>query len=196
MTIEYFNVIIVFGKEIKNDNQVNFQCPYNNLTNFNDLLEIISILFPEKKICPCFKYEIKDKKYFSSIKKNDYIKEYIKTNEIILKIYKENDKCIYESNYQKYNQKSKAEVINDLLNSYKQRENDINKIENLEKENKNYKNVLEKIKKQINECKKDNDSLKKENENYKNELEKVNNELSECKKDNSSLKKKLKKIKK
>ena len=146
MTIEYFDVVINFGKDIKNDNQVNFQCPYNNETNFNDLLEIISILFPEKKLCPCFKYEIKNENDYNSINKNENIKQYIKSNEIILKIYKENDKCKCESNYQKYNQKSKAEVINDLLNSYKQRENDINKIENLQKEN---------------------DKLQKEKENYK-----------------------------
>ena len=135
MTIKYFNVVIVFGKDIKNNNQVSFKCPYNNQTNFNDLLEIISILFPEKKLCPCTKYEIKYKRYFSSVKKNDNIKESINSNEIILKIYKENDICICESNYQKYNQKSKKEIIDDLLNSYKQRNNDINKIENLEKEN-------------------------------------------------------------
>ena len=150
MTIEYFNVIIVFGKEIKNNNQVNFQCPYNNETNFNDLLEIISILFPEKKLCPCFKYEIKGKKNdYNSINKNDNIKEYINSinsNEIILKIYKENDICICESNYQKYNQKTKKEIIDDLLNSYRQRNNDINKIENLQKEF---------------------DKLQKEKENYK-----------------------------
>ena len=50
MRIGYFDVVIIFGKEIKNDNQVSFKCPYNNQTNFNDLLEIISILFPEQKI--------------------------------------------------------------------------------------------------------------------------------------------------
>ena len=122
MTIEYFNVIIVFGKEIKNDNQVNFQCPYNNLTNFNDLLEIISIHFPEKKICPCSKYEIKGKENdYNFINKNDNIKEYINSinsNEIILKIYKENDVCKCESNYQKYYQKTKKEIIDDLINFF------------------------------------------------------------------------------
>ena len=70
MTIEYFDVTIIFGKEIKKNNQIIFQCPYNNKTNFNDLFEIISILFPEQKICPCFKYEIKNQIYFSSIIKN------------------------------------------------------------------------------------------------------------------------------
>jgi len=100
MAIEYFNVIMIFGKDIKINNQVSFQCPYNNQTNLNDLLEIISILFPEKKLCPCFKYET----YFNSINKNDNIKEYINSinsNEIILRIYKENEGCTCELNYQK-----------------------------------------------------------------------------------------------
>ena len=113
MTIEYFDVTIIFGKEIKENNQIIFKCPYNNQTNFNDLFEIISILFPEQKLCLCFKYEIKNKTYFISINKNDNIKEYInsiKTKEIILKIYKENEKCICELNYQK----SKKENIDDL----------------------------------------------------------------------------------
>ena len=196
MRIGYFDVVIIFGKEIKNDNQVSFKCPYNNQTNFNDLLEIISILFPEKKICPCSKYEIKGKENdYNSINKNDNIKEYInsiKTKEIILKIYKENEKCICELNYQK----SKKENIDELLNSYKGRNNVINKIENLLKEidklQKDIKNLIEEIKTFLNECEKNNHSLNKENENNKIELEKVNNELSECKKDNDSLKKETK----
>jgi hypothetical protein len=54
MTIEYFEVEINFGKEFRKNNQFSFQCPYNNQTNFNDLLEIISILFPEKKTLSMF----------------------------------------------------------------------------------------------------------------------------------------------
>ena len=191
MTIEYFDVTIIFGKEIKENNQIIFKCPYNNQTNFNDLFEIISLLFPEQKLCLCFKYEIKNKTYFISINKNDNIKEYInsiKPNNIILKIYKENYKCICELNYQEYEQKSKKEVIDNLLNSYKKINNYINENEKLKKENKNYKNDLERFKNFLNNFKKNNDSLKIENENYKKELEKVNNDLSEYKKNNDPLK--------
>ena len=70
MTIEYFEVGINFGKEFRKNNQFSFQCPYNSRTNFNDLLQIISMLFPDQKLCPCFKYEIENEKTkFNSYKR-------------------------------------------------------------------------------------------------------------------------------
>ena len=180
MIIEYFDIRIIFEKEIKNDNEVSFKCPYNNETNFNDLLEIISILFPELKICPCSKYEIKNKIYFKSINKNDNIKEYIysiKSNEITLKIYKENDKCICESNYQKYNQKTKKDVIDDLINSYKE----IIEIKILKNENENYEKEFEKFKTIFIKNEKNNNPLKKEIKDYIDKINKILEEKKELK---------------
>ncbi len=181
MIIESFEIGLNFDKKYGKNNQFSFQCPYNNQTNFNDLLEIISILFPEKKLCPCFKYEIeKEKKTFISINKSDNIKEYIKSinsNAISLKIYKDK-KCNCQSYYEKYNQKPKKEVIDDLFNFQKQTEIYIN-------ENNNYKTAIEDLKKDLNEIKKENESTKK---NMEKDLENLQNKVNEIEKENKQLK--------
>ena len=72
--------------------------------------------------------------------------EYFDVTIIFGKEIKENNKCKCESNYQKYNQKPKKEVINDLLKYNNQINIYIDDIERLKKENENYKKELEKVK--------------------------------------------------
>ncbi len=144
--------------------QFSFQCPYSIQTNFNDLLEIISILFPSQNLCPCFQYEIeKEKQTFISINKSDNIKEYINSinsNVISLKIYKDKI-CNCQSNYENYNQKTKKEVIDDLFNFQNQTESYINENKNFKKEIEIYKKEFEKLKNALIKGKESNEYTKK-----------------------------------
>ena len=109
MTIGTFEVLIIFGDKQSKNNQNSFICPYNiEESNFEYLFEIITMLFPEKNICPCFKYEIQNNNKFIPIKKNEKMKDYINDSGITLKIYKEDNK---DCNYKSYYPKSKKEIL-------------------------------------------------------------------------------------
>ena len=56
MSIDIFDLSIQFNNQ---NQKYNFKFPYiNNQTNYKNLFDIISILFPNEKICSCFKYNI------------------------------------------------------------------------------------------------------------------------------------------
>ena len=113
MTIGTFEVLIIFGDKQNKNNQNSFTCPYNiEESTFEYLFEIITMIFPEKKICPCFKYEIQRNNTFNRIENHEKIKDYITNSGITIKIYQEDNKnCDYKSYYQK----SKKEIIDKLL---------------------------------------------------------------------------------
>ena len=140
MTIDTFEVLIIFGDKQNKNNQNSFICPYNiEENNFEYLFEIITMIFPEKKICPCFKYEIQKNNKFSPIEKNRKIKDCINDSKITLKIYKQDKN---DCNFKSYYQKSKKEIIDTFF----QYINNFNSNHlNLIKEKENYKMKIIKL---------------------------------------------------
>ena len=147
MSIDTIDVSINFDKYLNKNKKYSFICPYINETTLENLFEIISILFPNQNICPCFKYEIENDGKYYLIDKNKTINEYIDEydlNKISLKIYNEIHKSC---NFQSYYQKSKREIIEFILNYQ-------NNINTLKKENEN-------VKININVLTQENENLKK-----------------------------------
>ena len=106
MTIDILDIKVNFGEKSKQNNQISFKCPYNKEeTNFNDLFKIISILFPNERLCSCFKYEIENssKEFEKNQKVNEYINS-INLRNLSFNIYKNNNK---ECNCELYYKKSK-----------------------------------------------------------------------------------------
>ena len=94
----YYWCSINFGKYLNKDKKYSFIYPYINKTSLENLFEIISILFPNHNICPCFKYENENDGKYYLIDKNKTINEYIdeyNLNKISLKFYNEIYKSIF-----------------------------------------------------------------------------------------------------
>ena len=64
-----------FDKNFNKNKNYRFTFPFNNETTFGNLFEMISILFPNQKLCACFKYEIE--KIMRNIYQSIKIKQYI-----------------------------------------------------------------------------------------------------------------------
>ena len=121
-SVDTFDLRISFN--IKGKNYYDFKCPYiKNQTTFENLFEIISILFPNEKICPCFKYEIENNRKYFQIDKSKKINEYFndkyqsynyRSKELVIKIYNEqysHDLCKYKKMYLN----SKREIIDSYI---------------------------------------------------------------------------------
>ena len=78
MSIDIFDLSIKFNNQNK---KYNFKFRYiNNQTNFENLFEIISILFPNEKVCSCFKCNIINNGQIIEIQKDKKINEYFENN--------------------------------------------------------------------------------------------------------------------
>ena len=171
MSIDIFDLSIKFNNQNK---KYNFKFPYiNNQTNYENLFDIISILFPNEKICSCFKYNINNNGKIIEIQKDKKINEYFENNipRISLHIYNQylNKECYYH----KYYQKSKKEIINNIKG-----------LENKEINFEKSKNYLEQ---KINDLKNEISKLRKENDDLKNLIEKKNNIATQLNKINKNI---------
>ena len=185
----------IYNNQIKinfeNNDFFSFNYTYNNKTSFEDLLDYIAKLLPNKNICPCFSFQCLDKdnnndQYYNI--SNDYkIYTYQKYLNY-LKLLNNNDKIchcnfIIKDNYTKTKNeifKYFSDIINTLNNKIIHKKN---KIKILKKKCNHYEKkiyLLEREKEDLIEIndkqnKKVNDLINNINKSYKVKKEKFNN---------------------
>ena len=178
-----------------------FYFSFDENTTFEQLLEFVLYIFPQKNLCNCFKFQYKHDKsnkanpLYDDIDMNLKVKEFVseknyKFKPIHIYIVKNNSykECTCNSLIKDYYKKSKKELIKcfkkKLENCLNDAKNEItdnqNKIKSLEEEKKE-------LQKKLNHLEKENNSkiiaYEKENKNLKNEINELN--LSKLKNEDS-----------
>ena len=103
----------------------------NNYTSFEDLLEYVSELYPQYKICNCFKFSFSNNGQLTPIKNEDKISSYLPSIFNNLVINNHNKKCFCSPLLKELFQKSKKDIIYNSQEKINKLENDI---ENIRKE--------------------------------------------------------------
>ena len=178
---------VEFKLNIESNESISFYFTFNEKTNFKELLEYILYNFPEKDLCPCFKFQFKNDKCnqanskYIDIDINSKIKEFIRDKNYKFKpvnLYlNKNKNSMCSSSVKNYYKKLKTEIIEELNN-------------NNSFESDKFKNILTNLEKENNELKqktmnseKGKNTSELENENLKNEIKelKKNKQLYENK---------------
>ena len=168
----------------KNSEYFSFYYCYTQNSTFEDLLDFILYNFPKKNFCPCYSFtpRYKDKSSSDPINKNCKLYDYVKKEKITsyeINKNSNNAECNHSSSI-KYYQKSKSQLVADILDldkHYKQQ------IENLSSQLISLNGRIEDKKKSLKEdLEKEYEStiskLKKENEiliqSINGDIEKIN----------------------
>ena len=162
-----------------------FYYSYKENSTFLDLLEYFSYIFPELRICQCFRFQTKSysnyysKNYFQI--ENDYL--IYKYSEYLLKLEltdKNKRNCPHSNNYLKY---SKTKIISLLEGEISKLKNNNNaqteKINDLNKEKKDQEKEINDLNKEKEEKEKEINDLNKENEEKEKEINDLNKEKNE-----------------
>ena len=164
---------------IKN-NYYNCYYSYNEDTNFIDLLEYISFLFPELGICQCFEFQIftNYKNKNKNIGKNQKIFNYSSSLSNLVLVDERTGKfCLHYQNYLKYSKtyliSHFEEIINKLEKNNKSKDNEIEHL-NREKEK-----TIDSLKKEKNEQEMKINNLNREKEEKENTIDSLNKEKNE-----------------
>ena len=172
-----------------------FYYSYKENSTFLDLLEYFSYIFPELRICQCFRFQTKSysnyysKNYFQI--ENDYL--IYKYSEYLLKLEltdKNKRNCPHSNNYLKY---SKTKIISLLEGEISKLKNNNNaqteKINDLNKEKKDQEKEINDLNKEKEEKEKEINDLNKEKEEKEKEINNLNKEKEEKEKEINDLNK-------
>ena len=170
---------------------LSFYYSFNEKDTFNDLLEYVLYHFPEKNICPCFKFQYSEEKgnsEYIEVEPSTTIAAFIINKKYLFKIVnaQPDKECHCDELLKEYYKKSKADLIDIIqknIENHKQKEiNLLNEKNTLEKENKENINKIyelecenKNLKQEINNLnleKENNIKALKENENEINALQK------------------------
>ena len=156
-----------FQVNIQGFGQINFNYSFNGQNTFQDLLEYITFLIPNGKICQCFKFYYKDNNNFNEVIFENYLS---KSKGIFNNLFlnKNQQNCSCNSAYLLYPKRIIFQNFSNEINKIKQKNNLYEKEISEQKNNINnlniqIKNLTEEKSKQINLIKSLEDKIKKLN---------------------------------